>query len=135
MPIIDWDAKLSVNIKIIDEQHKRLVDMVNQLYDSMKEGKAKDVLGNLLTELASYTDYHFRTEEDLFKKHGYPESALHKMEHDKLRKEVLDLKAKMDKGEAIITVEVLYFLKDWLSKHIMGSDKKYSPFLNGKGVQ
>ncbi len=134
MPIIDWDAKLSVNINIIDEQHKKLVGLVNALYDAMKEGKAKDILGNLLTELVSYTDYHFKTEEELFKKHGYPESAAHKLEHDKLRKEVLDLKAKFDQGEMIITVEVLYFLRDWLGKHILGSDKKYSPFLISKGV-
>jgi hemerythrin-like metal-binding protein len=134
MPIIDWDSKLCVNIKIIDEQHKKLVDMVNALYDAMKEGKAKDILGNLLTELASYTDYHFKTEEELFKKYNYSEAAAHKLEHDKLRKEVIDLKAKFDAGEMIITVEVLYFLKDWLGKHILGSDKKYSPFLISKGV-
>ncbi len=134
MPIIDWDSKLSVNIKIIDEQHKKLVDMVNALYDAMKEGKAKDILGNLLTELAAYTDYHFKTEEELFIKHNYTEAAAHKLEHDKLRKEVMNRKAKFDAGEMIITVEVLYFLKDWLGKHILGSDKKYSPFLISKGV-
>jgi len=135
MPIIDWTSKLSVDIKIIDEQHKKLVGMVNVLYDSMKEGKGKEILGELLNELASYTHYHFKTEEELFLKHGYVDSAAHKAEHDSLRNEVVALKNKFDKGELIISVEVLYFLKDWLSKHILGSDKNYSKFLKMKGVE
>lgn len=134
MAIIEWSPNLSVNIKTIDDQHKRLVDMVNTLHDSMKSGKAKDVMNSLVTELAAYTDYHFKTEEEYFKKYKYPETLKHKAEHDSLRKEVLILKGKLDSGEAIITVEVLYFLKDWLSKHILGSDKKYTQHLNAAGV-
>jgi len=134
MAIIDWDSSLSVNIKSIDNQHKKLVDMVNTLHDSMKEGKAKDVMGNILAELAAYTDYHFKTEEEFFKKYGYAEGVKHKVEHDHLREEVTYLKEKFDRGEAVFTIELLYFLKDWLSKHILGSDKKYTAFLNSKGV-
>ena len=134
MAIIEWDSKLSVNIKTIDDQHKKLVDMVNNLHDSMKSGKAKDLMNSLVSELAAYTDYHFKTEEELFQKHKYNETVKHKAEHDALRKEVVALKGKLDSGEAIITVEVLYFLKDWLTKHILGSDKKYTLHLNAAGV-
>ena len=108
--------------------------MVNTLHDSMKDGKAKDVMAQLVGELAAYTDYHFKTEESFFEKYKYPEASTHKIEHDKLRDNVMTLKSKLDKGETIITVEVLYFLKDWLRKHIMGSDKKYSAFLKNAGV-
>ena len=135
MAIIEWSPGLSVNIKTIDDQHKKLVDMVNTLHDSMKSGKAKDVMNSLVSELASYTDYHFKTEEEFFQKHKYPETTKHKMEHDALRKDVAALKGKLESGEAIVTVEVLYFLKDWLSKHIMGSDKKYTQHLNAAGVR
>ena len=134
MAIINWDSSLSVNIKTIDDQHKKLVGMVNSLHDSMKDGKAKEVMGNLLAELAAYTDYHFKTEEELFNKYNYAETTKHKAEHDTLRKEVAKLKQQYDNGEAIFTIELMYFLKDWLSKHIMGSDKQYSSFLNSKGV-
>ena len=134
MAIIEWSPNLSVNIKTIDDQHRKLVDMVNTLHDSMKGGKAKDVMNDLVAQLASYTDYHFKTEEEYFQKHKYPETLKHKAEHDALRKEVAALKGKLDSGEAIITVEVLYFLKDWLSKHILGSDKKYTKHLNAAGV-
>ena len=94
MPIINWSQNLSVGINSIDEQHKKLVGMVNKLYDAMKEGKAKDILGNLLTELVSYTDSHFKTEEQLFNKYRYAETTAHKSEHDKLRNEVISLKNK-----------------------------------------
>lgn len=134
MAIINWDSSLSVNIGTIDDQHKKLVGMVNSLHDSMKAGKAKDVLGILLNELAAYTDYHFKTEEEYFSKYKYAETAKHKAEHDALRKEVANLKQKFDSGEAVFTIELMYFLKDWLSKHILGSDKQYSSFLNSKGV-
>ena len=134
MSIIIWKPELSVGIKTIDDQHKKLVDMINKLHDAMSAGKGKDIMVKLVGELADYTDYHFKTEENLFNKYKYQELLSHKAEHDKLRSEVMTLKSKLDKGETIITVEVLYFLKDWLSKHILGSDKKYSSFLIGKGV-
>ena len=134
MAIIEWSSNLSVNIKTIDDQHKKLVDMVNTLHDAMKSGKAKDVMNDLVGQLAAYTDSHFKTEEEFFRKHKYNETVKHKAEHDSLRKEVMALKSKLDSGEAIITVEVLYFLKDWLSKHILGSDKKYSQHLIAAGV-
>jgi len=134
MPLIAWDSKYSVGIRIVDEQHQKLIDIINSLYDAMKEGKAKNILGKLLTELISYTEYHFKTEEGFFKKHNYPEAASHKAEHDELRKEVVGLKEKFDNDEIVVSVEVLYFLKGWLANHILGADKKYSPFLSSKGL-
>lgn len=134
MSLIEWEPVLSVNVKSIDDQHKKLISMVNQLHDAMKSGKAKEIMGGILSELIDYTDKHFKHEEAYFEKHNYPGFLRHKKEHDDLRKTATDLKKKFDSGETLITVEVLYFLKDWLSKHILGSDKEYTPFLNAKGV-
>jgi hemerythrin-like metal-binding protein len=134
MAFFEWGEKYSVNIKAIDDQHKKLIDILNNLFDSMKVGKAKDIMGKVLYELVDYTIYHFKTEEDLFRKYGYPELNRHKKEHDELTKQATELKNSFDKGETIITVEVMNFLKDWLNNHIIGTDKKYGPFLNSKGV-
>ena len=134
MALLTWDSKYSVNIGEIDAQHRKLFDLVNNLHDAMKSGQGKNVMGKILSELVDYTVYHFRTEEDLFQKHGYPGYLNHKKEHDDLTKQVLDLKGRSDKGEMIVTVEVMNFLKNWLNNHILGTDKKYSQFLNGKGV-
>ncbi len=134
MPLIQWTQSLSVNIKEIDSQHKRLIELINLLHESMRAGKGKDVLGKVLGDLADYTVSHFGTEEGLFQKYGYPEYLRHKREHDELTKQVLALKDKFETGAPVITVELMNFLKDWLNGHILNSDKKYSEFLNSKGV-
>lgn len=134
MALMVWDKSFSVNIREIDAQHQKLIGLINDLHEAMKLGKAKDVMGKVLMELTNYTVYHFGTEEKLFRTHGYPEAAQHKREHDLLTKQVLDIKAKFDQGKVGVTIEVMAFLKEWLSHHIMESDRKYTAFLNGKGV-
>ena len=101
----------------------------------MKAGKGKDILGKILTDLADYTVYHFGTEEKMFQKYKYPASSLHKKEHDDLTKQVMDIKAKLDAGKSVITMEIMTLLKDWLSNHILQTDKRYSAFFNSNGVR
>ena len=97
-------------------------------------GEGEDVLGGVLTELANYTVYHFGAEEKLLQALGYPAYGSHKKEHETFTKEVLDLKIRCDRGDLILTINVMAFLKEWLTSHILKTDKNYSPFLNGKGV-
>ncbi|MDI6729156.1 MAG: bacteriohemerythrin [Thermodesulfovibrionales bacterium] len=134
MALFVWSDKYSVNINEIDSQHKKLVDMLNSLHDSMKAGKGNEVLGKTLTELIQYVGTHFATEERLLSTHGYPELNVHKSEHAKLTQKAIELQKDFQQGAPVLTVEVLGFLKDWLQNHILGTDKKYSQFLNSKGV-
>ena len=134
MPIITWSDNLSVGIVSIDDQHKEIVRLINDLFDAMKEGKGSGALGGILDDLAGYTVKHFAYEEALFNKHDYPARDEHKASHDALVKQVLDLKEGLEAGKATITKEVMDFLKDWLSTHICGEDKKYTAFLIEKGV-
>ena len=130
-----WNDTYSVQIGIIDMQHKNLVGLVNELHGAMMKGHGKDKLGQILSKLIKYTEMHFGTEEKLMQSHGYPEYSAHKAEHDHLTHTVADLQRKFQANEVGLTVEVMDFLKDWLGKHIMGSDKRYAPFLNSKGVR
>jgi hemerythrin len=134
MALLNWTENYSVKIKEIDTQHKKLVDIINNLHDSMKAGKSKEVLGKILEELINYTGYHFKTEEDLFDKYGYPEKNTHKRQHGDLVDQVLKFKANFDNGKSVVSIDIMNFLRDWLTQHIAGSDKKYSSYLNGKGV-
>ncbi|MBI5327051.1 MAG: hemerythrin family protein [Deltaproteobacteria bacterium] len=137
MAFMTWnDNEFSVNIKLFDTHHKKLFDLINRLHDAMKQGKARDVLAQILSELIDYTVYHFKAEEELFQKHGYPEYAQQKKEHKELTKTALELKAKFDKDQirTVLTMETMKFLKDWLNNHICETDKKYTKFLNSKGV-
>mgnify|MGYP001558302938 CR=1 FL=1 len=136
MPLMQWNESLKVGIDAVDGDHQKLVGMVNELFDAMQAGRGKDVLGKVLDELASYTAQHFAREESYFARTGYPDSAAHKKEHDDLRKQVNDVQAKFKSGAtATLTIDVLNFLRDWLVKHIKGSDMKYAPHLKAKGIR
>jgi hemerythrin len=135
MALITWNDTLSVNIKEIDDQHKCLIELVNKLHDSMKAGKGNTIIGPILSDLLSYTSFHFSTEEKYFKQYAYPEYLRHKMQHDELTQKTKALDASHKEGKLTITIEVMAFLKDWLSTHILESDKKYSAFLCSKGLR
>ncbi len=133
--LIDWGPSLSVGLDSIDEQHKKLVDLVNKLFFAMSDGKASDILGNIFGELVTYTKTHFAHEEQLFAKYKYPDIAKHKEEHKALTDKALALQADFKSGKVSMSREVLQFLKDWLSNHITKEDKKYGPFLKENGVK
>ncbi|MBE2886467.1 bacteriohemerythrin [Geobacter anodireducens] len=134
MALISWSDSLSVKVKQFDDQHKKLVDMVNQLFDAMKAGKGNQVMGGILKSLIQYTQTHFAAEERVLKQHGYPDLEAHKKEHNALVMQVLDLQKQLQEGKSVLTQHVMTFLRDWLSKHIQGDDKKYGVYLNGKGI-
>ena len=134
MALLAWKDAYSVKIKEIDDQHKKLIDMINELNDAMSQGKAKEVLGAILDKLVTYAASHFALEERLFQTHGYEGYQEHKAKHEKMTAKVLDLQRQYNSGQAAMTIEVMNFLKNWLDKHIIGTDMKYSAFLNSKGV-
>ncbi len=132
--IIRWGPAFEIGIRTIDEQHRRLVGMVNEFYHRLREGASKVDLERLLAGLIDYTATHFRTEEELFDKYGYPDGEIHKKIHQKLVEKVLSYKKRVEAGEAGVAYDLLAFLKSWLSNHICVTDKKYGPFLREKGV-
>ncbi len=135
MPLMNWTDKLSVGVAVIDEDHKKLVAMVNALYEAMQGGHGKDSLGGILDGLVQYTRFHFAREEKFFAQTGYPAAIPHKQEHDALTRQVLDVQQKYAAGaSATLSLDVLQFLKNWLINHIQGSDQKYQAHLNAKGI-
>jgi len=134
MPYIEWNDSLSVGLSFFDEQHKKLIFIINKLFDAMKEGRGKEVLGEVFNELIDYTKFHFKSEEDAMLKYNYPYFNEHFEEHNKLTSQVLELKNKYENGQIFITIDILSFLKEWLSHHILETDKKYGPFLKEKGI-
>ncbi|WP_298684569.1 bacteriohemerythrin [uncultured Methanomethylovorans sp.] len=83
MRLITWSEKYSMNIKEIDDQHKKLVEMINELHDTMKQAKSKETSLIVINELVAYTQYHFSTEEKYMKQFGYSDHVSHKKEHEK----------------------------------------------------
>lgn len=135
MALIEWNNDMSVNVVEIDNQHKKLVSMINELNDAMAKGKGKEAIGKIINGLVSYATTHFATEEKYFDMFKYPGSLSHKKEHADFVKKVGEFQDGFNKGSLALTIEVMRFLKDWLTHHILGSDKKYGPFFNEKGLR
>lgn len=134
MALITWNDSYSVKVKEMDDQHKKLIDMINQLHDAMKVGQGKEVIGKVLTGLMDYTRRHFTSEENLMKIHGYSGYEDQKKAHSAMVNQVEDIRKKYTEG-GVQSQQVIAFLKDWLIHHIQGMDQKYGAHLNGKGVK
>jgi hemerythrin len=133
MPLLTWINELSVNVKDLDSQHQKLFDLVNELHEAMRSGKGKEAVGSILNRLADYAKSHLFYEERLMQSLCYPGYSSQKLAHDALTKQVMEYITKHQGGK-VTTVEIMNFLKDWLSKHIISVDKKYASFFNSKGV-
>jgi hemerythrin len=134
MSFITWSPDLAVNVRQIDEQHAQLIKMVNDLHDAMLQGHGKETLQQVLMRLIKYTQSHFAAEEALMMKHSYAEYGRHKAEHEALIQKVGAYVKDFKEGKPGLVFSLNTFLKEWLTKHIMGSDKKYAPHLKAKGV-
>ena len=132
MAIVTWSETYSVKIKSIDEQHQKLFDLINTLHEAMAAGKGRQVLADVLKELADYTDTHFAYEESLMTRFAYPGYLAHKPQHERLMAQVKDLQRRQQAGEMALSLEVSQFLKEWLTDHILKTDQKYSAFLKDK---
>lgn len=126
MALVEWTPDLSVHDDELDGQHRKLIDILNKLYDAMKAGKGNAVLGSVLGELIDYTRSHFAYEETIFQECGYELAETHEMEHRRLLEEVDKLQLQFNDGSFLLSVRVLDFLKNWVTEHIVKSDKKYA---------
>lgn len=132
--LFPWSDSYSVQITLIDSQHKVLVGLINELHQAMVTRTGKEHLGKILSELIKYVRSHFAAEEGLLQSTHYPDSANHQAEHGRFTATVQEFQNKFQKNEVGLTVEVMDFLKDWLVNHIMRVDKQYVPHLHAKGV-
>lgn len=134
MAFLQWSDKYSVGIDTFDQQHKQLIKLLNELHDAMMQGKGKEVLGSILDGLVSYTKVHFQSEEKVMTRFAYADLYNHKEEHKKLTDQVIEFQTKFNSGQAVMSVPLMQFLKDWLTHHILETDKHYGPFLKQHGV-
>ena len=120
----------SVGIPQIDNQHKGLIRLINDLQAAMMAGKGKQVLSSIINDLIRYTEGHFAFEEALLQQRGYSALAAHKQEHKELTRQVHELRDKFQSSELTISMDVMKFLKNWLASHILERDKAYAKELN-----
>ena len=135
MAFFTWEDRFNVGIQEIDQQHQKLVQMLNDLYEAMNVGKGKETVGKILDGMIQYTASHFATEERYMQQYQYPEYATHKQVHDSFTQQVLDFQKQFKSGSKTLSMKVGTFLKNWLTTHISGTDKLYGPYLLARGVK
>jgi hemerythrin len=135
MPFLDWSSTFSVGVDAFDNEHKRLLALMNKLYDSILDGSASDgATREIVDEVIAYSNYHFSHEERVLEFLKFPDLMQHRHQHELLRTQVVAFKHKLDRGGGI-SVELSKFLIGWVLEHILKDDMQYRDFLKSKDVQ
>ena len=129
MAFFEWTDELSVGNELIDSQHKRLIDAINDFCDSINKGNDKAVIQKAVDNLTYYVKTHFSDEEKLMGEYGYPQFELHRRMHERLMQSVHRYAEKLQAGQKILNLDMAIFLKGWLENHIAETDKKIGIFL------
>ena len=140
MSLLFWEEKYSVQVNEIDEQHKKMFVMINDLQRAMLGGQGIEMLQRTFAAMADYAATHFGTEEKYFQEYAYPDAQPHDEEHRQFESRLRDFRRQL--GEApdlafytrLLTTEVMKFLREWWLNHILVTDKKYSLFFNKRGL-
>lgn len=135
MAFLNWSDKLSVGVETLDNQHKVLIETLNDLHAAMMKGQARSVAGKILGNLVDYTRDHFASEEAMMESAQYTALPAHRLRHRELTKQVEEYVGRYEKGDITLSVHLLTFLSDWLTNHIQGEDQKYGPCLNEHGIR
>ncbi|MGD9364700.1 MAG: bacteriohemerythrin [Desulfobacteraceae bacterium] len=134
MEKINWSPEYNVGVGIFDEQHKRLVLMLNRLIGSKETTTGSELISDLITLMTMYAQEHFKAEEDLMAEFGFPLLDQHKHSHVKFRKKVVDICMAVPLGVPVVPQVVLNFLVQWWQNHILHEDMAYKSFFKEKGI-
>ncbi len=138
MSVFKWDKSFSVGVEMIDNEHKKLIDMANEYYKVYIATQSKDLknlaLKELVAKLVEYTLFHLSHEEEILEKCEYTNLAPHRERHQEFRKKVIEMKNDLDEGKTVYSMEITNFIRYWLVSHINLEDKKYTKCLHDNNI-
>lgn len=135
MPFLQWSDQYRIGIAVFDAEHMRLIAMANEAYDAVLSDTPDAQLRSVFMGLIDYTYSHFEHEERYFAEINYPYTAEHLERHRLLRQQVTELSRMYDEiPKQLLALEVVKFLKVWITEHILGEDLKYGKHLNAQGI-
>ena len=135
MVFVTWDESYSVYVESIDAQHKKMMSMINDLHYAIMDGEPAPQIVEVLKRLESYTEEHFRYEEEIFDRHNYPQADEHKKQHNDLVQQVKAFRNRINNHHEKVGEELLNFLLFWLGNHIKKVDRQYTAFMLEKGIK
>ena len=130
MPNIEWSADLSVGINRFDEQHIKLIEILQGLEEAIRHGRDADLIEDTIVNLFNYAKVHFSAEEEMLRQHKYPEEKLHELEHSKFITKAFEFRENFDAKRPGLNLELVNFLSEWILSHIQVTDQRYNKFLS-----
>ncbi len=130
MQRVEWGQEFEIGIKVIDSQHRRIVDYINSLVDMGDNGSHQEIAG-LLEALLDYTYSHFAFEEALMEEAGYEFIAIHQNTHEAFSRRIRDLHDQFRDGRDV-SGDLCNLLRTWLIDHIQNDDQSYAPVVKAK---
>jgi len=127
--LVTWDASMKTGVELVDEQHRLLLEMLNELYEKMNLGAAQQAVLDALQGMRAYAAFHFKDEEEFLFEKGYPGLEAHKQAHDSFVEKLDDFQKVVAQDSLMAALEVLHFLKQWLVQHIQGTDMEFARWL------
>jgi len=128
VPILEWKDDFKLGINTFDAHHKHLFELYNTAYENFVGGAPVEKLGSTLDALVDYATYHFSAEEKWMKENKYPKYAGHMNHHGSFTTRVTEIQIDFAEGRKTISLEILAFLKDWITNHILTVDADYGRF-------
>ena len=135
MGLFQWKPEFEIHISRIDDQHRGLVSIINDLYAAKQDGETGQAIILTIDRLIEYVNVHFRDEEAAMQEWGYPEIGNHRLQHEELESRVYDLRATIKSGRDVATFELLNFLSEWFKVHICESDKQFGLYVEEQQAQ
>ncbi|NPB07057.1 MAG: hemerythrin family protein [Aquificae bacterium] len=132
--VVQWGPELELGIPEIDEQHRRLVEMLNEFYRELEEGHKHEAARRFFEELEQYVNEHFTYEEAFMRKIGFPELERHRKTHELFKKLVKEELKRYESGDEKALREAVALALSWLYTHITRTDRKYAEYLKEKGL-
>ena len=123
--LIEGSPDLLTSIDEIDEQHDRIISLINQLYEAFVQEKSKKEIKELLKNMTDFTSYHFSTEERYFKQFGYENTIYHTQEHKLFIDKISDFRKAYQAGKNFDTAEIMLFMKQWIENHFGETDHEF----------
>jgi hemerythrin len=131
---IEFTDELLTHVPEMDNQHRRLVELVNKISELLKAGDTKSAMEVLAKELKDYVDTHFEAEEKFMESIGFPKLESHKKIHEAFKKQVYEYVESLKEGDIDAFNEALSVTWSWLFNHIGTVDKDYGIFAKEKGL-
>jgi hemerythrin len=133
MAILTWSDEYKVNIRVIDDEHRALFDLVNSIDDGARRGDGGKTIASGLAALLRYARDHFPDEEKFITQSGYPRLTHHAAEHEKFTRTITRHKERFESDPEGFDVDAfLTYLAGWVSGHVLHADKEIAPYLKGE---